>query len=58
MLGGVLGREIPVTYAPARVGDVKHSLADVGEARARLGYEGGVSFLEGLRRTVAWYAGR
>ncbi|MDB4982681.1 MAG: UDP-galacturonate 4-epimerase [Myxococcales bacterium] len=55
LLGPIVGKKIPVTYAPARVGDVKHSLADIGEARARLGYKGDVSFLEGLRRSVAWY---
>ncbi len=55
LLGPIVGKKPPVTYAPARVGDVKHSLADVGEARARLGYKGDVSFLEGLRRSVAWY---
>jgi UDP-glucose 4-epimerase len=58
LLGGIVGRKIPVTYAPGRVGDVKHSLADVTEARTRLGYKGAVSFVEGLRRSVAWYAER
>jgi nucleoside-diphosphate-sugar epimerase len=58
LLGGVVGRKIPVTYAPGRVGDVKHSLADITEARTRLGYRGAVSFVEGLRRSVAWYAER
>jgi UDP-glucose 4-epimerase len=58
ILGGLVGRKIPVTYAPGRVGDVKHSLADIGEARARLGYVGAVSFIEGLRRSVAWYSER
>jgi UDP-glucose 4-epimerase len=61
LLGGIvrpLGGKIPVTYAPGRVGDVKHSLADITEARARLGYKGAVSFVEGLRRTVTWYAER
>jgi len=58
LLGGIVGRKIPVEYAPGRVGDVKHSLADVTEARTRLGYKGAVSFVEGLRRSVAWYAER
>ena len=58
LLGGIVGKKIPVTYAPGRVGDVKHSLADVTEARTRLGYKGAVSFVEGLRRSVAWYAER
>jgi len=58
MLGTIVGKKIPVTYAPGRVGDVKHSLADITEARKHLGYKGEVSFIEGLRRSVAWYAER
>ena len=44
-----------VEYAPARTGDVKHSLADIARAQAQLGYRPLVDFREGLRRTVAWY---
>ncbi|HET6934278.1 MAG TPA: SDR family oxidoreductase [Candidatus Angelobacter sp.] len=42
-------------FAPARVGDVKHSQADITLARTHLKYEPIVSFEEGLRRTVEWY---
>lgn len=42
-------------YEKDRVGDVKHSLADISAARSALGYEPVVGFEEGLRRTVAWY---
>ena len=56
LIGEVLGRAIPVTYAERRVGDVKHSLADISAAQTQLGYRGAVSFQEGLRRTIAWYA--
>jgi nucleoside-diphosphate-sugar epimerase len=58
LISEALGRPIPVTYAERRVGDVKHSLADISGARTRLGYTGAVSFEEGLRRTIAWYAER
>jgi nucleoside-diphosphate-sugar epimerase len=58
LIGEALGRPIPITYAERRVGDVKHSLADVSAARTRLGYQGAVSFEEGLRRTIAWYTER
>ena len=58
LIGEGLGRSIAVTYAPARVGDVKHSLADISAARTGLGYRGAVDFQEGLRRTIAWYAER
>lgn len=55
LLGDILGKKIDVKYEPGRVGDVKHSLADISEARARIGYEPSVSFLDGLKRTVQWY---
>jgi UDP-glucose 4-epimerase len=56
LVGEIVGHPVPITYAPGRVGDVKHSLADVTAARERLGYRGAISFAEGLQRTVAWYA--
>jgi UDP-N-acetylglucosamine/UDP-N-acetyl-alpha-D-glucosaminouronate 4-epimerase len=56
LIGQTLGKKLAVTYAERRVGDVKHSLADVAAARARLGYRGEIDFAEGLRRTIAWYA--
>jgi len=52
----LLGHPIPITYAPRRVGDVMHSLADIEAARRVLGYKGEISFAEGLRRTLEWYA--
>jgi nucleoside-diphosphate-sugar epimerase len=58
LLGEIQGRKIDVKYEPSRVGDVKHSLADITEAKTRLGYVGAVSFLDGLRRTYEWYAER
>ena len=58
LIGAGLGKQIAVTYAPGRVGDVKHSLADIAAARSALGYKGAISFEEGLRRTIAWYAER
>ncbi len=42
-------------FAPARKGDVKHSLADISLARKLLGYEVEVDFTEGIKRTVEWY---
>jgi UDP-N-acetylglucosamine/UDP-N-acetyl-alpha-D-glucosaminouronate 4-epimerase len=42
-------------YAPDRLGDIKHSLADISKAEASLGYKPFVDFEEGLRRTVEWY---
>jgi nucleoside-diphosphate-sugar epimerase len=44
-----------VAYAAERTGDIKHSLADISQAREKLKYEPLVDFQEGLRRTVEWY---
>ncbi len=53
-LSAITGRELKPTYVAPRVGDVRHSQADIGRARRLLGYEPKVSFEEGLRRTMAW----
>ena len=42
-------------YRPERVGDVKHSMADLAVARRLLGYEPVVGFQEGLAATAEWY---
>ena len=42
-------------YGPERGGDVKHSLADISKAEARLGYKPLVNFEDGLQKTVEWY---
>jgi nucleoside-diphosphate-sugar epimerase len=55
MVSELVGRPLTPIYEPSRKGDVKHSLADIGAARARLGYEPKVLFAEGLERTVSWY---
>jgi UDP-glucose 4-epimerase len=47
----------PVDYAPARAGDIAHSLADISLARQAFGYEPKVNFHEGLRQTLLWYRG-
>ncbi len=49
------GRGVPPIFGPSRPGDILHSLADISVAREALGYEVVVPFLEGIRRTVAWY---
>lgn len=51
----ILGTDIQPKFAPARMGDVMHSLADISKARQLLGYEVTVDFKEGLRRTVDHY---
>jgi UDP-glucose 4-epimerase len=54
-----VARELGVRAQPERrdprAGDIRHSLADITQARRLLGYRPTVDFEEGLRRTVAWY---
>jgi len=55
VLNDQLGTRIRPRFAPARTGDVLHSLADTRAAQRQLGYELQVDLAEGLRRTVAYY---
>lgn len=50
-----LGVQARVQYLESRSGDVKHSLADINLAREHLNYSPGVTFEEGLQRTVDWF---
>src|SRR6266481_9658463 len=47
--------ELKAEYAPLRDGDVRDSLADLGLARSRLGYNPQVRLEEGLRSTIDWW---
>ena len=51
----IVGASVTPTYGAPRQGDVRHSQADIGKAKAILGYEPIVTFDEGLRRTIDWY---
>jgi len=55
ILQGIIGFAGMPVYTPARAGDVKHSLADIGLAQKHLGYSADESFEDGLTRTVEWY---
>jgi nucleoside-diphosphate-sugar epimerase len=55
LLGEALGRPVSARHEPARAGDVRHSLADISQAKAVLGYTAAVDFPTGLRRTLAWF---
>jgi len=44
-----------VVNGPERVGDVKHSLADISKANNLIGYKPLFSFEEGIKQTIAWY---
>ena len=55
ILGEILGVDPQPVHEPARVGDVRHSQADISRIEACLGFRAGVSFEEGLKRTVAYF---
>jgi UDP-glucose 4-epimerase len=48
----VLGRAVDVNHAPARAGDVRHSLADISLAKSLIGYEPTVTWEEGIAPTI------
>jgi UDP-N-acetylglucosamine 4-epimerase len=51
-------RSAEPVYRPFRDGDVRHSLADITLARARLGYEPTHSLTKGLQDALSWYVAR
>jgi UDP-glucose 4-epimerase len=57
VLSKLLRRSIQPEFLPARVGDVRESLADITLSRRLLGYEPQVRLEEGLKRTIEYYQG-
>lgn len=56
LLRGILGTEVRWVHSPARAGDVRRSLADISQANRCLGYRPGISFAEGIARTVQFFS--
>ncbi|RRR74656.1 MAG: NAD-dependent epimerase/dehydratase family protein [Candidatus Viridilinea halotolerans] len=52
LLEELTGRSLPVRFAPARSGDILHSLAAIDRAQALLGFRPQVSLREGLHLTL------
>lgn len=55
LLENISGKTIAAKYDPPRDGDIRDSQADIGQARAVLGYDPQVDFKTGLQRTWDWY---
>jgi UDP-glucose 4-epimerase len=53
-LNRLLGVNVVPRHGPPRVGDVRHSCADISRARRDLGYEPRVAFEDGLAETLRW----
>ncbi|MBI1785298.1 SDR family oxidoreductase, partial [Candidatus Sumerlaeota bacterium] len=56
-INAALGTSIAPLHAPARRGDVRHSLADIRAAREMLGYNPNIEFTDGIRKTIQSYRG-
>jgi UDP-glucose 4-epimerase len=54
-LNGILKTRIEPTYQSPRKGDVRHSWADISQARKILHYSPEVGFAAGLEKTVRWF---
>jgi nucleoside-diphosphate-sugar epimerase len=55
LLCELLGRAIRPIHGSDRVGDIKHSLADIDKARRLLGYEPAYDIRAGLGAAIHWY---
>lgn len=51
----LLNSDIKPIYKPDRLGDVKHSLANITRAQKVLGYKPQVFFEQGLEKAIHWY---
>lgn len=50
-----LGCKIEPQFGPDRVGDIKHSNADISKAKKCLGYDPEWSFSRGIEAAIEWY---
>ncbi|HEO63671.1 MAG TPA: SDR family oxidoreductase [Candidatus Omnitrophica bacterium] len=47
--------ELKPKFQPPRIGDVKHTLADISRAKEILGYSPEIQFKEGVLKTIEWF---
>lgn len=50
-----LEKDVEPNFGPDRVGDIKHSNADISKARKLLGYDPEYSFETGIELAIDWY---
>jgi nucleoside-diphosphate-sugar epimerase len=55
MINKIVGKNVKPTYLPSRKGDVKHSLADITQAKKLIGFKPVISFKDGLKKAIEWY---
>lgn len=52
-----LNKDIEPLFGPDRLGDIKHSNADINKAKELLGYDPSYSFEDGIKLAIEWYKG-
>lgn len=52
---GENGKRLEPNFGPDRVGDIKHSNADISKAKKMLGYDPDWSFEKGINAAIEWY---
>lgn len=55
-IAALMGKDIEPVYEPVRAGDVRDSQADSALARKQIGWTPDVTFEDGLKITVDWFA--
>ena len=50
-----LGKDIKPIFGPDRLGDIKHSNADIAKAKKMFGYQPEFDFDSGMKHAVEWY---
>jgi UDP-N-acetylglucosamine 4-epimerase len=55
LLNEFTGANLKAIYGPERIGDVKHSMADISKIRSILNYEPTLRFRDGLELAINWY---
>ena len=51
-------KKLDLEKRPPRLGDVRHTHADISKAKRLLGYNPTVNFNEGLKQTIEWFKSR
>lgn len=52
------GKKLDLEKRLSRLGDIRHTHADVGLAKKKIGYTPKINFVEGLWKTIAWFEKR
>lgn len=58
MIEAYTDKKLDLEQRPPRLGDVKHTHADVSKAKEWFGYEPKIKFEEGLKKTIEWQKAR